>query len=380
MSFFGASFLSGLDFPKKTNGIDLLDDEDNYKINSADLPANTDDGSSLFSQYKKITSNNTASSKLKGLLDAPPNPDDYSPSKTDRLAAILSGATTGFFGNPGDAYKVSKGIIDEPFNAATKQYQNKVTNLEKLSNIEQASNNSDLKGLEYEQADQNRKDRLAETSFNHDQLNAKADADRAEKLQAREDAGWKVITDADTGETFAINPINGKSESFGVHGLSAEAKIADAAKRAGAISKAELPDKITIADRNNTARASLADTNNAAKSSRLIQTIAARNAAAQAKIDSIGSNSPNKQLQQIKLNLATAVGQDPDLADFFETKNGLPVAVDPNHFESMTPEQVVKFNKIKSILGGLGSTVTTTNTKPPTKGGIDRMKLFGGDD
>jgi len=208
-------------------------------------------GNDFASLYKQISSQpeGPAQSRYRQFLDTNlPSKEDrqFRPGVTDRIAAILSGLSTGITKGAGEGYATAQNILDQPYKEATERYKLQGGRFGEAARIEQENELNRVKLIRDmlesndRQANTARQAREAIDRSQHWQRQDKTGESRA----ARE--GFHFNVNALTGnlEGVRANPqaVNGIEKlDFGKAGQTPEEKITTHGRMAGAAAEATLP-------------------------------------------------------------------------------------------------------------------------------------------
>jgi hypothetical protein len=167
----------------------------------------------------------------KFLEEGYPNERDYQPTKTTRLAAILSGAAAGFQ-NPGEGYKTADAIISKPYEDRLRQYNSEGGRLKEAAALEEAQHRNDITSVQdimsqqYKQQELERQNKLADSTI---ALNA-----------ARAKTAGQTVVHADDGHVY-IFAGDGTKKDLGKLSQTPDEKVQNAIKQAVGEEKGKSP-------------------------------------------------------------------------------------------------------------------------------------------
>jgi len=168
----------------------------------------------------------------KFLSEGAPQPDDYRPSKTTRLAAILSGAAAGF-ARPGTGSEVASRIVEEPYERGMQRYGMESDRLRQAAALEEGSSNRDFTHLKTLSDIQNTMNDNERATKAQDILNKSRELGM-EKTQAElKLLGIETHVDRETGHLIGVNKLTKERTDYGQIGQSSSQRVAEHKKNAG---------------------------------------------------------------------------------------------------------------------------------------------------
>lgn len=179
------------------SGVSTEDDNPDAVPNSTGNQTNSI-ASSVPGTYKDIigTDQPPMQKAYKDFLSAgAPNKEDFKPSKTNRLAAILGGVSDGITHGAGAGIKTARGVLDEPYDDAMGKYALQAKKLEAGAGLEEKDINNRVKILRDNQTAANNKTKAEQAAKNE-----------TDKVTAQERKDAIAAGRAKTYEFLAHNP------------------------------------------------------------------------------------------------------------------------------------------------------------------------------
>ncbi len=218
-------------------------------INNNTASPNSLENNDFTSLYKQITSQpeGKAQARYRGFLESDlPTKDKFKPGVTDRIAAILSGLSTGISKGAGEGYQTARGILDRPYEEATARYKLQGGRLGEAARIEQENELNRVKLVRdmLESSDRQRESERKSRETTGRIANWESTAKTRAETAAR--TGFHFNVNASTGnmEAFRPNPqaLGGLDKlDFGKAGQSSGERILERGQRVGAEEKARQP-------------------------------------------------------------------------------------------------------------------------------------------
>lgn len=112
------------------------------------IPQQPPNSSTLTDAYREMINapSGPANQRYKDFLDeGSPSRDDYKPTKMNRLAAILAGASDGIQRGGGEGYNTARKVLDQPYDNAMGDYKLRASKLEAGANLEDKETNNKVK-------------------------------------------------------------------------------------------------------------------------------------------------------------------------------------------------------------------------------------------
>lgn len=231
---------ANIDFSKQ-GGQDQPDD-------SVTPPAKAPDASRLEQIYGTLSkmSSGAASQKYRDFLDTAPDRKNFEPSKTQRLANMLSGVATGWH-HPDKGISTMNALNDDKYNEAMYDYKDKAGRLEKGAELEEKDINNRAKTYRDILEDQDKQAATAGLNSYRDRYIASRDRATDQRRDASDASRRKPVnffTNTATGHRMGITMNDDGSSNtldFGVGAMTPDQTVENEGKKAGARANAQLP-------------------------------------------------------------------------------------------------------------------------------------------
>lgn len=202
-------------------------EESNSFDHNPQPPVEAQPPATFMDAYRELLKGNNGPSMeryRKFLESGAPRREDYKPGVANRIAAILSGISSSFSGNPQNAASITSSMLEAPYRRRLEDYSQEGGRLKELAEVESLDQKNKLQVVNslVEAKNKEEDNKRAERAL--EQQLKKGDLDMKRTQQLIESHGMQFVINRETGEGSYIKP-DGTIKKIGKFDLSNEQRI-----------------------------------------------------------------------------------------------------------------------------------------------------------